>query len=130
MQKGRAQNIIQKLPVVERSWGNYAYADFTETERETVQDHLLSMWSEYKRRGFYRRTLRYLILIEYAMKDTKHRLATKQPLYKTSDYCKALELTDSNWKPWGKRLYDIIRELDDIDRRALEPLGELVDDRL
>jgi len=128
VQKGKAQCIIQRLPVIERSWGNYAYADFTETERSTVQDHLLSIWVEYKKRGYYKRMARYLLLIEHAMKDMRHRLATKQPLFKTSDYCKALDITDSNWKPWGKRLYEITRELDNLDKRALEPLGVLIDD--
>ena len=128
VQKGKAQNIIQKLPIPLRSWGNYAYADFTETERATVQDHLLSIWTEFDLRGHFKRTARYLILIEHAMQDMKHRLATKQPLYKTSDYCKALGITDPNWKPWGKRLYDITRELDNLDKRALEPLGVLIDE--
>ena len=132
MLKGKAQNIIQNLPIIERSWGNYAYADYTETEKQTVQDYLLDEWvkGETNSRGFYKRMVRYLILIECAMDDFKHRLATKQPKLRTSDYCRALDIQDPNWKPWGRRLYELHRELDKLDKRALEPLGVLIDDGL
>jgi hypothetical protein len=129
VEMGKAQTLIAGLPILHRSWGNFAYTDiFTTLEHNRIRQWLFSTWAEKNAedyQGDFTKSYRTLILVDLATEDMKSRLTTGKAKGKLHDH---LGINRQNVKRdgWAARLEAMEDLIDQVDREALRPLMKLL----
>lgn len=142
VEMGKAQNIIAKLPAVQKSWGMYAYTepgeDRTENEKRKADLARVSQWlyrEWWTRCGIpqnfvdhdYRKTTRLILAVDTTVEQIKLLHITGQPTTK-SELAESLGIGKQHLDRdgWWRILNQMGQLLDAVDRKALGPLTELL----
>ena len=131
VQKGRAQGVIAGLKPLLRSWGMYAYTNMdTEDDMNRIADHLLHNLQPKLERNCFMLTARVMMLIPLVMQNEARRLNGGAQQHSRTEISQHLGITDpaNYYKSWRVKEERIGQVIDEIDRRALGPVSELIEE--
>ena len=138
-EQGQVQAIITKLPVLNRSWGMYAYAPLGD-EAEQIQRgadlRRISAWLYREWWGQshgtkdvldYHTVTRLILCVDTVISGTKKAHLTGEPST-LSSVAKSIGVARQHYKRdgWGLIISQMSQMLDQVDRDALQPLGVLI----
>jgi len=133
MEAGRILSVIEKLPAECRAFGTICYTDNgTAHDERIVLEYGIDRYDarEGKKAATLGEIVKILELIQHLIADTAQRFRNGRGKYTDYRLAEMLGVDRSEFVPtraWGRRKSIIVEVLDDIDRRALQPVAEAIE---